>query len=64
MRPVAVPPPISSVAAMGPDSRGSSCAPRDVPAVKHTVEREKTAESGARAQPSDACSIGSIRPQE
>ena len=58
MRPVATPLPIMSTAAMGPGSEGSSCAPRDVPQVKHTVEREKTAESGARAQPREACSIG------
>ena len=64
MRPVAMPLPIMSTAVMGPGSRGSSCAPRDVPQVKHTVEREKTAESGARAQPSEACSIGSIRLQQ
>ena len=64
MRPVAMPLPIMSIAVMGPGSRGSSCAPRDVPQVKHTVEREKTAESGARAQPSEACSIGSIRLQQ
>ena len=64
MRPIAMPLPIMSIAAMGPGSRGSSCAPRDVPHVKHTVESEKTAESGPRAQPSEACSIGSIRLQQ
>ena len=58
MRPVATPLPIMSTAAIGPGSEGSSCAPRDVPQVKHTVEREKTAERGARAQPRLACSIG------
>ena len=37
----------------------TASAPSDVPAVKQTVASEKTADSGARAAPSAACSEGS-----